>query len=63
MLANSRDIIKRLERDGWTLKRINGSHHVFTKPGFRNNIVPHPKRTLGPGIILDIYRVAGWPKD
>jgi predicted RNA binding protein YcfA (HicA-like mRNA interferase family) len=22
-----------LERHGWTLVRVNGSHHTFTKPG------------------------------
>lgn len=26
------DIRKRLESHGWTLSRINGSHHIFTGP-------------------------------
>ena len=28
MLTNSRDIIRRLEQEGWTLVRTTGSHHV-----------------------------------
>jgi predicted RNase H-like HicB family nuclease len=29
MLTNSRDIIRRLEQEGWALVRTTGSHHVF----------------------------------
>lgn len=29
MLTNSRDIKRRLKKDGWVLDRITGSHHVF----------------------------------
>jgi predicted RNA binding protein YcfA (HicA-like mRNA interferase family) len=29
-----------LERDGWLLVRINGSHHIFHKPGFRQQVIP-----------------------
>jgi predicted RNase H-like HicB family nuclease/predicted RNA binding protein YcfA (HicA-like mRNA interferase family) len=32
MLTNSRDIIRRLKREGWRLDRISGSHHVFKNP-------------------------------
>ncbi|MFT5470014.1 MAG: putative RNA binding protein YcfA (HicA-like mRNA interferase family) [Verrucomicrobiales bacterium] len=40
----SRQIIKRLKRDGWELVRVTGDHHHFKKSG-RVNIVtaPHPK--------------------
>ena len=27
------EVRKLLETHGWTLSRIRGSHHVFTKPG------------------------------
>ena len=43
----SRDIIKRLEADGWKLARIKGSHHHFRhdeKPGIVT--VPHPKKDM-----------------
>lgn len=36
---------KLLERHGWSLTRISGSHHVFTKPGNLPISVPvHGKR-------------------
>jgi predicted RNA binding protein YcfA (HicA-like mRNA interferase family) len=34
-------IRKHLERHGWTLVRISGSHHTFTKPGeLRPLVIP-----------------------
>jgi predicted RNA binding protein YcfA (HicA-like mRNA interferase family) len=30
--ATGKSFIKILEQKGWTLKRINGSHHIFTHP-------------------------------
>jgi predicted RNA binding protein YcfA (HicA-like mRNA interferase family) len=32
-MAASRDIIRLLERDGWVLGRVKGSHHVFAIRG------------------------------
>ena len=50
-----------LERDGWILRRIRGSHHVYTKPGERRTIpVPvHGHKALKRGIMLSILRDAG----
>jgi len=48
MLTNSRDIRQRLEREGWILERVTGSHHVFKHPVSRATVVlPHPKKRLG----------------
>ena len=64
MLTNSRDIKSRLERDGWRLERVSGSHHVFKHRQRRDTIVlPHPKKDLGMGLVQAIYRQAGWPRD
>ena len=64
MLNNSADIIRRLEREGWECVRIAGSHRVFKMSGVRDTIVvPHPKKALGPGLVLKIYKQAGWPRD
>lgn len=64
MLTNSREIIRRLEKEGWTLARITGSHHHFAKAGRRNIVtVPHPKKDLSIGTVSSIYRQAGWKKD
>ncbi|MGX1785651.1 type II toxin-antitoxin system HicA family toxin [Bosea sp. NPDC055332] len=64
MLNNSSDIIRRLEREGWECVRVAGSHHVFKKLGVRDIIVvPHPKKSFGPGLVLKIYKQAGWLRD
>ena len=52
MLTNSREIVRRLEREGWTLVRITGSHHVFKNPiSGETLVVPHPKKDLGKGLV------------
>ncbi|MGD9739355.1 MAG: type II toxin-antitoxin system HicA family toxin [Bauldia sp.] len=64
MLKSSRDICARLEREGWMLDRVRGSHRVFKQPGTGATIVvPHPRKDLGPGLVRAIYRDAGWEKD
>lgn len=64
MLTNSRDIVRRLQADGWVEVRIKGSHHVFKHPDFRYVIsVMHPQKDLGKGLIRKIYTDAGWKPD
>jgi predicted RNA binding protein YcfA (HicA-like mRNA interferase family) len=56
MLTNSRDIVRRLEREGWTLVRVTGSHHVFKSPiSGAPVVVPHPKKDLGKGLVHAIF--------
>jgi predicted RNA binding protein YcfA (HicA-like mRNA interferase family) len=54
-----------LERHGWTLQRVNGSHHIYTKPGNPNVVsVPvHGSKTLAPGTQRSIMRAAGLTDD
>ena len=62
MLTNSRDIMRRLEAEGWMLVRARGSHHVFRHPKNGKVIVlPHPRKDLGVGLVRAIYKEAGWP--
>ena len=64
MLTNSREIIRRLKREGWTLVRITGSHHVFKSPvSGETVVVPHPKKDLGKGLVRAIYKGARWKPD
>ncbi|MCZ8376870.1 MAG: type II toxin-antitoxin system HicA family toxin [Beijerinckiaceae bacterium] len=61
MPTNSRDIIRRLRDEGWTLVRIEGSHHQFKRAGTREIItVPHPKKDLPRGTARHIAKLAGW---
>jgi len=64
MLRDSRDIIRRLERDGFELVSVRGSHHKFAhRPSRKLVIVPHPRKDIPPGTVRSIYRQAGWQKD
>lgn len=64
MLTSSRDIKSRLERDGWRVERVQGSHQVFKHPTSRETIVlPHPRKDLGLGLVRAIYKQAKWPRD
>jgi len=45
---NARQIMDILKQNGWTLARTSGSHHIFTKDGYRNVPVPvHGGKDLG----------------
>ena len=46
-------------REGWTLLRINGSHHAGGN-GPRRVIIPHPRKDLPIGLVLEIEEEAGW---
>jgi len=59
ILRSSRDIVRRLEAEGWALISIKGSHHKFRKDA-RTVIVPHPKKDLPIGTARSIARMAGW---
>jgi len=64
LLRDSRDIIRRLEREGFELVSITGSHHKFVHRALRLRvIIPHPKRDLPIGTVRAIYKDAGWEKD
>ncbi|MHB9117392.1 MAG: type II toxin-antitoxin system HicA family toxin [Burkholderiales bacterium] len=57
---NSKQIIKQLEADGWVLRGMRGSHHIFTHPSRPGHIsVPHPKRDLGKGLVNTLLKQAG----
>lgn len=56
----SADLIRDLEANGWELRNVKGSHHVFshpTKPGHIS--VPHPKKDLGVGLVHKLRKLAG----
>jgi len=61
MERDSRKLIRRLEREGWVLQRVTGSHHTFSHPDHTHVItLSHPKKDLSIGQLRSIYRLAGW---
>ena len=63
MLNDSRDIIRRLQRDGFALVSVRGSHHKYRHPDGRIVIVTHPRKDIPAGTVRSIYQQAGWRKD
>jgi predicted RNA binding protein YcfA (HicA-like mRNA interferase family) len=56
LLRDSRDIIHRLQREGFELVSIAGSHHKFVHRTLRRRvIIPHPKRDLPIGTVRAVY--------
>jgi predicted RNA binding protein YcfA (HicA-like mRNA interferase family) len=62
VLTISKDIVRKLEAEGWVPVSTNGSHHKFRRNG-QSLIVPHPKKNLPMGTARNIARVAGWLKE
>lgn len=56
-----RDLIKRLERDGWRLARTKGSHRQFHHPTKSGTVTVagHPSVDIPPGTLNNILKQAG----
>ncbi len=56
---------KLLERHSWILLRVNGSHHIYGKPGNIQRIsVPiHGNKTLKTGLLKHFLKVSGISED
>lgn len=54
-------LCKILEENGWTLVRIKGSHHVYTKDGEEARIVVpvHGNKEIKTGLLKSILKTAG----
>lgn len=53
-------LVKALERDGFTVIRISGSHHVMRHPDGRTVVVPvHAGRDMPKGTLRNILAIIG----
>ncbi|MBR0575241.1 type II toxin-antitoxin system HicA family toxin [Proteiniclasticum sp. BAD-10] len=59
MTKSSREVIKLLEQNGWTLSHVRGSHYYYRKSGFQPVTVPHPRKDLAIGTYKAILKHAG----
>lgn len=55
-----RELCKILEKKGWKLRNIKGSHYVYTKPGRIETIsIPvHGNKSLKKGLLRAIMKIA-----
>lgn len=62
-ITNSAASNRRLEKAGWLLRGVKGSHHINTHPQRGGHIsLPHPKKDLGTGLVLKLLKQAGLKK-
>ena len=58
--TNTRKIIARLEKDGWT-NVGGGNHDRFINKAQPETMIPVPRhRELSPGVARSIAKAAGW---
>jgi len=57
---SGREFARLVERRGWRLLRITGSHHVYGKPGsiVRLSIPIHGNRPLKTGLLRHLAKLA-----
>ena len=62
---SGKDFAKVLERNGWVLLRVQGSHHIYGKSGVSDRIsVPiHSNKSLKTGLLRHFLRVARLSED
>ena len=58
--VSGRELAHLVQRRGWTLARIHGSHHIFTMPGRRERIVIpiHGTQPLKVGLLRSLMKIA-----
>ncbi len=55
--VRGRDLIRALQRAGFAVIRIKGSHHFLRHADGRATVVPvHAGETIGPGLLSQILR-------
>jgi predicted RNA binding protein YcfA (HicA-like mRNA interferase family) len=63
--VSGKALCKIVERKGWQLKRVTGSHHIYTKQGADViiSIPVHGNRDLPTGTLKSIMKDAGLSED
>jgi predicted RNA binding protein YcfA (HicA-like mRNA interferase family) len=59
-----RELARLVERHGWRLLRISGSHHIYGKPGsiVRLSIPIHGSKPLKIGLLRYLLKSSGIPE-
>jgi len=58
---SGKELCKALERNGWILLRIQGSHHIYGKAGtdIRLSVPVHKNQALKTGLFRHLVKLAG----
>jgi len=59
--VSGKDFAKVLERRGWSLLRVQGSHHIYGKVGseVRLSVPVHGNQALKTGLLRHLMKMAG----
>ena len=59
--VSGKDLARVIERHGWVLLRINGSHHIYGKQGsvVRPSIPVHADQPLKMGLLKHLLKQTG----
>lgn len=63
--VSGKELAKVLEQNGWILLRIQGSHHIYGKPGVpeRLSVPIHGNKSLKVGLLRHLLKVADLSED
>ena len=54
-----KELVKLLQKNGWKLKHVRGSHHILRKDGKHISVPVHSGRELGKGLLNRLLKEAG----
>jgi predicted RNA binding protein YcfA (HicA-like mRNA interferase family) len=59
--VSGKEFAKILERHGWSLLRVQGSHHIYGRAGSdaRLSVPVHVNQTLKTGLLRHLMKTAG----
>jgi len=59
--VRGKDLARQLEKHGWELKRITGSHHIYAKTGnpARISLPIHGHQDLKTGLLRHLLKLSG----
>jgi predicted RNA binding protein YcfA (HicA-like mRNA interferase family) len=58
---SGKDLARLVEEHGWQLLRVQGSHHIYGKPGsiVRLSVPVHSNKPLKVGLLKHLLKMAG----
>ncbi len=59
MVLTGMELVKLLIREGWTVDRISGSHHIMVKGAQTISIPVHAGKAIPTGLLNKLLRQAG----
>ncbi len=62
---SGKELAKLLANNGWSLLRVQDSHHIYGKPGttVRLSVPIHGSKALKKGLLKHLLKLAGLPQE